>query len=429
MQQRQEPGQQPGNPDAAAPSVVPTAGGALPVGEFVALIALVISLAALSIDAMLPALPRIASDLNAADPNDAQLIVSLMFAGFALGQLIYGPLSDNIGRKPAIYAGIAIFSVGCLCSIAATHFSVMLLGRVLQGVGAAAPRIVSNALVRDQYKGASMARVMSLIMGIFIVVPAVAPAAGQAVMLWIHWRAIFAMLLVQALVAVVWLAARQPETLDSRLRRPFSPVAIARGAAEVCTNRIAMGNTITAGFTFGSLVGYLTSAQQIFVDLFGVGRDFPLYFGAIAVALGTASLLNSKVVVRFGMHKTAVVGLAGFCGLSLAFLALALAQPGPPSLWAFTGFMMAAFFCVGLVFGNLNAMAMEPLGHLAGTGAAVVGSLSTVVSLSLGAAIGQAYDQTVLPLLTGFAILGCLALAAMGWTGASNDEAAAQPAH
>lgn len=388
----------------------------LAVGEFVALMATIISLTALSIDAMLPALPNIAADLGAHGDNDGQLVISFMFVGFAVGQMLYGPLSDSIGRKPAIYAGIAVFVVGCGMSLLASNFALMLAGRVLQGIGAASPRIVSVAMVRDQYEGRAMARIMSMIMAVFIVVPAVAPAVGQAVLLFGHWRAIFGLLLLQAMVAWLWLAWRQPETLPAAQRRPLSLRGVLKDIVEVLRYRVTLGYTLTAGSMFGAFVGYLMSAQQIFQGLYDVGKLFPLFFGSLAVTIGFSSIVNSKLVMRFGTRRMCYSALIGVCVLAFAFLGLAHSHVGSLPLTVFMAYMMLSFFCVGILFGNFNTMAMEPLGHIAGVGAAVVGSLSTVVSLILGTLIGQNYDGTVLPLVGGFAILATLSLVVMLWT-------------
>jgi len=385
------------------------------IGEFVALTALIISLVALSIDIMLPALQQIGGDLGAARTNDAQLILTALFVGLAAGQIVYGPLSDSFGRKPAIHAGLLLFILGCLISILATSFTVMLVGRVLQGLGAAGPRSVTVALVRDQYEGRAMARIMSLVMAVFIMVPALAPGIGQIILMIAHWRAIFGFILVVAAIALVWFALRQPETLAPERRVGFSPSRIVLAVRETCGNRVAFGYTLAAGLIFGAFVGYLSSAQQIFQIQYGLGELFPLYFAALALAIGGASLVNARLVMRHGMRRLSAWALGLLTGLSLAFLGLAAALEGAPPLWALMTYMMVAFFCIGMLFSNFNALAMEPLGHIAGVGAAVVGSLTTFISLALGAIIGQSYDGTVLPLVAGFALLGLAAIAVIRW--------------
>jgi DHA1 family bicyclomycin/chloramphenicol resistance-like MFS transporter len=384
-------------------------------GEFVARIALMISLVALSIDAMLPALQEIGGDLGLRRDNDAQLIVSVLFLGLAVGQMIYGPISDSTGRKPPIYAGFALFILGCLLSAAATSFPMMLAGRFLQGLGAAGPRIVAIALVRDRYEGRAMARIMSLVMAVFILVPALAPGVGQGILLVAHWRAIFGMLLTLALVSLVWFAIRQPETLTPDRRTPFSVLHIGRAIHETCTHRTAFGYTIAAGLIFGAFIGFLNSAQQIFQGQYGLGKLFPLYFAVLALSIGSASWINSRLVMRYGMRRLSGLALSVLSGVSMAFFGIAWAAAGDPALWALMAYLMTAFFCIGILFGNFNALAMEPMGHIAGVAASVIGSLTAFISLLLGTAIGQGYNGTVLPLVGGFAALGVGSFAVMRW--------------
>ncbi len=398
-----------------------TQGKTLRLGEFVSLMALMTSLVALSIDAMLPALTEIGSDLGTTDPNDPQLVVSMLFLGLALGQFVYGPMSDNIGRKTPIYAGLAIYLAGSVLCVVSGSFTVMLAGRFLQGLGVAGPRIVTVALVRDQYEGRAMARIMSLIMAVFIIVPALAPALGQGILAFAHWRAIFGLLLALALIALVWFTVRQPETLPPDRRLPWSARRLATALFEVFRTRTAVGYAAAAGVIFGGFVGYLASAPQIFQQQYGMGTLFPLFFGGLALAIGAASLLNARLVMRFGMHLLSRRAQQTQCAVSVLFAVYAWAAPGGLPLWALLVWGGIAFFCQGLLFGNFNAIAMEPLGHIAGIGAAVVGSLTSFISLALGTAIGQAYDGTVVPLVGGFAVLGLLSLTTIWWTDRDKD--------
>jgi len=385
-------------------------------GETVALLALMMSLTAMSIDTILPALAEIAQDLRVQRANDSQLMVSLLIFGMSLGQVIYGPLSDSIGRKPTIYIGFAIYIAGSLLSLTASLFPVMLVGRALQGLGAAGPRIVTVAIVRDQFEGRAMARVMSVIMSVFIFVPVVAPSFGQAILLVADWRAIFVAFILLALTAVSWFAIRQPETLAPDRRKQFSLRRIGRGVREVLSIRASLGYTIAAGFIFGSFFGYLNSAQQIFQELYGLGVRFSLAFGLIAVSIGCALFFNARMVMRFGMRLLTSRALIGISGLSSVYFIAAWAAGGRPPLWSLMGYLMVAFFGIGFLFGNLNAIAMEPLGHIAGVGAAVVGSLSTLISVPVGILIGQCYNETVLPLTGGFALFGMASVLAIRWT-------------
>lgn len=384
-------------------------------GEFVPLIALLMALVALSIDAMLPALPDIGNDLGAAQRNDAQLVVTALFLGLGFGQILFGPLSDYIGRKPAICAGLALFLAGCIVSILAPSFEAMLAGRVLQGVGVAAPRIVSVALVRDQYEGRRMARIMSFAMAVFILVPTLAPALGQG-LLWVaDWRAIFIMLFATAAIAGIWLLLRQPETLPAERRMPFSLRALAQSALEVLRSRQAVGYTLAIGFIFSPFIAYLSTAQQIFQDAYGVGALFPAYFAALALSFGVTSLVNSHLVMRYGMRRLSDLAAIGVTLVSLASWGGVFAFDGLPPLWMFIVSLMLVFGGVGLIFGNLNALAMQPLGHIAGVGAALVALISTLVSVPLGGVIGYTFDGTLYALLGSFALFGAATFAAMRW--------------
>lgn len=378
--------------------------------------AMLTSLVALSIDAMLPALSNIGADLGVQRENGTQLIVSALFVGFAVGQLVYGPVSDSIGRKTPIYVGLGLFMLGSVLSMIAWSFPVMLAGRVLQGFGAAAPRIVTIALIRDQYEGRAMARIMSFVMAVFILVPMIAPALGQAVLLVANWRMIFALLLTLSLIAVIWFGIRQPETLLPSQRTKLSLRRIAATVGEVLRDRCALGYTIASGLVFGAFLGYLNSAQQIFQSQFSLGTQFPLYFGALALSLGCASIFNAQLVMRFGMRLMSWRALQLMIVVSTGFLVFAWTAEGDPPLWTFMVWGSMTFFCLGIVFGNFNAMAIESLGHIAGVAAAVIGSLATTMSLLLGLLIGQAYGGTVLPLVGGFAILGMASLLTMHLT-------------
>ena len=371
------------------------------------------ALIALSIDMMLPALPAIAATLGVRRANDTQLIVSLVFLGFGFGQFFYGPISESVGRKPAVYVGLALFSTGCLLALVARSFPVMLVGRVLQGVGVGGPRAMTIALVRDRFEGRAMARVMSLVMAVFILVPVIAPSIGQVILRFAGWRTIFGVYLTLGLVLWIWFAWRQEETLAPERRLPFSVGSLVRGAREVLGNRLALGYTAAAGLVYGAFIGYLSSVQQILQEQYALGPRFPLYFSTLAVALGGASLCNARIVGLYGMRPLAGGALKFVFALSVVFLAFVASRAGHPPLWLLIAFLLASFFGIGLLFGNLNALAMQPLGHIAGIGAAVVGGSQTLISLAFGTAIGQSYDNTVLPLVAGFAVLSALAMAVM----------------
>jgi DHA1 family bicyclomycin/chloramphenicol resistance-like MFS transporter len=385
------------------------------------------ALAALSIDMVLPALPAIGSSLAVERPNDNQLVVSLLFLGFGVGQLFYGPLSDAAGRRPAAFLGLALFSAGCVLSLMSRSFPLMLAGRFLQGIGVAGPRTITIALVRDRFEGREMARVMSLITVVFILVPVVAPAMGQMVLAVSGWRAIFGVYLAMSLVATVWFAARQEETLQADRRIPLAIGRIAAAARDVVSHRQSIGYTVASGFIFGALLGYLTSAQQMLQEQYALGPRFALYFAAVAISIGVASFVNASLVLRYGMHLLSTWSLRGILLVSIVFGVVAVGWDGQPPLWSLMAYLMASFFGLGLLFGNLNALAMQPLGHIAGTGAAIVGATSMLISLVLGTWIGQSYNGTVIPLVAGFAALSACAMVTCWWAEAGTRQGDAAP--
>ncbi len=377
-------------------------------GEFVALMATLMALTALSIDAMLPALTNIGSDLGVTEANDNQLIISVLFLGLAIGQLFYGPLSDNIGRKPALYIGLVFFGIGCITSLLSTNLTFMLIGRCLQGIGLSGPRVVSVAIIRDLYKGERMAQVMSFVMAVFIAVPALAPALGQGILFIASWRMIFTALFTLGIVALVWFAIRQHETLAKEKRLKFSISNVIKALKEIITIRSTVFYTLAAGFISSAFVGFLNSSQQVFQIQFELGEKFPFYFAAIALSVGTASFVNGKLVMRFGMQKMVRVAVLAIVLISITFSTLMFTIASTPSLSLFMIYLLSTVFFVGILFGNLNSMAMEPLGHMAGIGAAIVGSVSTFISVPFGTYIGMQYDGTVEPLVYGFLIFGAL---------------------
>ena len=384
-------------------------------GEFVVLMALMGSAVALATDIMLPALGEIGRDLAVARVNDTQLVISSLFLGYAIGQLFVGPLSDSVGRKPAIATCYALFMVGCLLSLFATSYGAMIAGRVLQGLGAAGPRIISIAIARDLYVGRPMARILSLVMSVFILVPIIAPALGQGIMMVGSWRSTFGFMLAISAFTLAWYLLRQPETLAEENRRAFSFGVVWAGTREALSHRTTLGYTLAAGFIFGAFVAYLSTARQVFQDLYHSGPLFALWFGLAAVFIGIASLVNARLVLRFGMRLLARRALLGITLLSAVYLIAVVSFDGRPPFWSFMAWLGASFFFIGLLFSNFNALAMEPLGHMAGLGAALVGAISTLVSLPLGWAIGAAFDDSVLPLVGGFAALGGVSMLVSAW--------------
>lgn len=379
--------------------------------EFILLMALLMSVTAMTIDAILPALGMIGADLRAVHPNQAQFIISFIFAGMALGQLVCGPLSDAIGRKTILYGALSIFLVGSLLCYFASGMDQMLLGRFMQGLGVSGPYVASVSIVRDRHSGRAMAKIMSLIMMVFIMVPTIAPALGQGILFIASWRAIFIFYVLYAAVILMWVMMRVPETLPREKRIAFRPANIWNGAREVVGNRVTLGYMICAGCVFGSLIGYLNSCQQIFQVQFKVGDMFAVYFGGLALMLGVSSLSNAAMVERLGMRYICVRAVLAIIALSSLFLALHMVVE--IKLWMFLIYAASLFFCFGLLFGNLNALAMEPMGHIAGIASAIIGSSSSILSIVLGTTIGQLYNGTLVPIVTGFLILNLMTLLAM----------------
>lgn len=387
----------------------------IPFAEFVALIALMTSLVALSIDSMLPALAAMGQELGVANINDTQLVISSIFLGMALAQIFYGPLADAYGRKPAIYFGLLLFIVGCIISAVAESFTMILVSRVLQGIGIASPRVITMAIVRDLFEGRGMARVMSFTMSIFILVPIIAPALGQGVMMLAGWRAIFWVVAGLAVMVLLWFGIRQQETLIPAKRIPLSFKALRASLSVIFRDRIAMGYTVMSGLIFGAFLGYLSSAQQIFQNIYPTGDWFPLLFAVLAVSIGAASIYNGKHVIKLGMRFLTQRSLIWLTVVSLLFILPVMVWNGIPPLPLFLLYMLVSFFHIGILFGNMTSLAMEPLGKLAGIGAGVVGSVSTLISVPLGILTGRFMEASVLPLVLGFMLAGAVSLLMMRW--------------
>jgi len=384
-------------------------------GEFIALMAFLMSLVALGIDAILPAFHAIGESYGVSDENQLQAVVGVLFLGMAFGQLFYGPLSDSIGRKPATYIGLVLFIVGSLISAFAPSYDVLLFGRFLQGFGVAGPRTISVALVRDQYAGREMARIMSFVISVFIIMPAIAPALGAGFLMFASWQAIFYLFAVLASFALVWLMLRQPETHPKEKRISFSFVPIVQGAMEAMTNRRSAGYMVVGGLAFSCLVAYLNTAKLLYLDVYGIDELFPLYFGMLALSVGAASIINGKLVMNYGMRSLMQVALVAMIIASGAFLTYVLSTDVTPPFILFMTAMAVVFFFMGILFGNANAMAMEPMGHIAGIASSVIGAGTTFISMSFGALIGQFYDQTLVPMFGGFTTLALLSYLIMLW--------------
>ena len=383
--------------------------------EFVIILSFMMSLSALSIDAMLPALPKIASDLGVANANDRQLVVSMIFFGSAVGQLFFGPLSDNIGRKKAIYAGYGLYLVGALVCILSVNFPMLLVGRFMQGFGTSTSMSVMMALVRDTYSGRRMAQVMSFTMMVFILVPMVAPTLGQFIIMRSSWRFLFGFFMIFAAIALTWFGIRIPETLTEENRAPFSIKRIFSAVSEIVKIPHTVGFGLASGLMAGIFQSYLNSAQQIFQEQYALGDDFPKIFAIISLALGLAAFTNANMVMRYGMRKLVNTALNFLIVLSSIFLVVVLVMGGQPPLAVFIGYLMLFFFGNGLLRGNMNTMAMQPLAHFAGIGAAILGSFATFMGMALGTLIGRAYNGTVTPLVVGMVVLTAFSIVVARW--------------
>ncbi len=380
--------------------------------EFVLLVSLMMGLVSLSIDNLLPAFGPMQADFGVADPNHLQLVISVYMIGFAVMQVVYGPLADVFGRKPVLLSGFALFAVGTVLAMLAPDFGTLLAARFVQGLGAAAPRVLSVAIVRDRFAGSDMARVMSLTMMVFLIVPVVAPATGTLTLMVGNWHLIFISMLVMVAGLSLWVVARLPETLRDEYRVSFSLKTIADGVVLTVTNRRALGYSTVAALTSGAIMAYVGSSQQIFeTTVYGLGDLFPLVFGAIAGVMSVGAFSNSRLVRRFGPRRLSHGGQTLLVLLSAVLVAEGLLFDGTPPLILFVVTLALSQFCFALTLPNFNAMAMEPLGTVAGTASSFIGFYTTMAGAVIGLAVGQLFDGTVLPLSVGYLVL---ALAGLG---------------
>lgn len=380
--------------------------------EFTALLAALSATAAFSIDAMLPALPQIAADLTPGDVNRAQLVLTAFVLGMGLGVLFVGPISDAIGRKPTISWSIGLFIIGAIAAAFAPTLEWLLAARVLQGVGVAGPRVVSLALIRDRYEGREMARVTSFVMMVFMLAPAVAPSIGKLVSDSFGWHGVFWCFVVIGVVDLLWLNARQPETLAPENRSKVQRAPLIAAAQVVISNRDVLRYTLVMTLGFGQMFALLSSAPQIYGDTFDRAETFPLWFALMAVLASSATMINSAIVVRVGMRKIVSWGyMMQICSagayVALNFLGLI---PEALAFYVFYIWSVSVFFIAGLTFGNLNALAMQQMGHVAGMAASIIAGASTVGAVLIAAPIGLLFDGTAIP-----AAIGALVCSAIAW--------------
>lgn len=387
-------------------------GARIPLAEFVALLAMLFSTIAFSIDAMLPALPDIAAVLSPGAVNRAQLVITAFMAGLGLGTVFTGPISDAIGRKRTITLGFLVYIVASLAAVVAQNLTFLLLARFVQGLGAAGPRIAGQAMVRDLFEGRRMAQISSFVMMVFILVPAVAPSLGAGVIALAGWRGIFWAFVIFACIATVWMNLRVEETLPTDRRRPFRPATLKAGAAEVLSNKQVLIITLVLSLGFGQMLGLLSSAQQLFAS-YGRGASFPLWFAAMALLAGIGTVTNARLVMRLGMRRLARFGYLMQITVSAVFLLLLVLGPLPAPLdfAAFFFWALSVFFMIGITFGNLNALALQHMGHIAGMASSVISAVSTLLAVSIAAPVGQLFNGTPIP--AAIATLTCSTLAAI----------------
>jgi MFS transporter, DHA1 family, multidrug resistance protein len=377
--------------------------------ERILLYALLTSLTSFSIDALLPGLRLIGAEFGAAPPLSTQHIISLFIFGMCFGELLLGPLSDAWGRKPALVLGLAIYGVGTVVAMLASSLEMVILGRFLQGVGVSGPKIATRAMIRDQFEGDAMARILSLMFTLFMLVPMLAPALAQVLIGAAGWRSLFVAYLALGTVIGVWLILRQPETLPQQSRIAFRPRLLLANARLILCHRQVSLLVVATGLVFGAQLLFLSTAADLFFDLFAITEGFPVYFAILATAIGLASLVNAGLVQRFGMDIMARTGFVGLAGAGAAML-LAHHAFGVLPLPIFMALTYVGFFALGILFGNLNAMAMRPLGQAAGLAASLIASGSSLVATGFAMVLGQFYDGTALSFASGLLMAGLSAL-------------------
>lgn len=409
------PAHNPANQSPAAQSpvdgFVAEQGGNAPIGfaEFVGLVAALMALTALGIDAMLPALPAIGEALGVANENQRQFVITAFLLGFGLAQLIHGPLADRFGRRPVLLVALSAYVLANLIAAFANSFTLLLIARFASGLAIAASRVVTVALVRDCYAGRAMARVMSLAFMVFMAAPVLAPSFGQAILLVGNWQLIFVMIAAVSAVVLLWFAIRMPETLAVEARQPLSWARLASGWGRAITDRWSIGYTLAATALLGALYGFINSVQQIVAAL--TGNDdllVPVFIG-VAGMMALANLLNSRIVMRLGTRRISHSALTGLIVLAGAHLVLASA--GGETIWTFAVLQALTMACFGLATANFSAMAMENMGAIAGTASSVQGFVTVTIGAIVGALIGQGFDGTTVPLYRGFFVAGLIALA------------------
>ncbi|MDD1498783.1 MFS transporter [Agrobacterium sp. CNPSo 3708] len=372
--------------------------------------ALLTSLTSLSIDALLPGLRQIGLELGVAPPLSTHHVISLFIFGMAFGELVIGPLSDAFGRKQALLGGLCVYLLGTVVALFAQSLEMVLIGRFLQGVGVSGPKIATRAMIRDQFEGDAMARVMSFMFTLFILVPMLAPALAQGLIAIAGWRSVFVAYFVIAVVLGAWVAARHPETLPLVRRIPFRPRLLFLNARRIVSSPRVTLLIIATGLVFGAQLLYLSTAADLFFEAYGVTESFPLYFAALALAVGLASFINARLVQRLGVVTMARAGFIGLTAVSLLMMIATLGAEGVLPFAVFLTLLSLAFFAIGILFGNLNALAMQTLGNVAGFGASLIASGSSLVATLFAVGFGSFYSGDTTYLAAGFFAAGLSSL-------------------
>jgi DHA1 family bicyclomycin/chloramphenicol resistance-like MFS transporter len=376
--------------------------------EFIVFIAAMMAVNALGVDLMLPALPAIGAELHAATANSRQWIISAYMFGFGIGQLVYGPLADRYGRRPILLAALAGFVGASIFAASSATFTALICARILQGLMSASTRVLAVAIVRDRFSGRQMAKTLSIAQMIFFLVPILAPSLGQVLLAFGPWRFIFYALAGFAAFVLAWAAIRLSETLAVERRTALSLGSLRSAYRLTLTNRSSIGYAVAASLTFGGILAFVSLAQQVFGEQFGAGDRFTVLFAVCAFAMGCASFANSRLVERLGTRLISQAGVFALIALSLVHLAVIAG--GIETLWTFIAIQALSMTCIGLCGSNFGAMAMEPVGHIAGTASSVQGFITSLGAVAVGSLIGQAYDGSTVPLAIGYLSIGLGAL-------------------
>lgn len=377
--------------------------------EFIALMAMMMALQALCIDAMLPALGAIAQDLRVADPNSRQLVVGVFLFAAGFGALVPGALADRYGRRPVLMTCFAAFVVLALACAMVTDFTALLVLRALHAISSAGLAVLPGAIIRDRFGGDRMARMMSVITVVFMVVPMIAPSFGQAVLLVAGWRWIFGGMAVMGLMVGLWAFLRLPETLRNEYRQPIAACTIAANMAEAATDRAAMGYVVGGALLSGALFGYINSSQQLIGEHFGAGQRFPLLFALMAGGMAFANFFNSRIVERFGARRVSHAALLAY--IAMATLQVIQAHSPHETLWQFIPLMGLNICLMGFIGANFGSIALQPFARIAGAASSFQAFLRMAVGSLLGGLIGQAYDGSARPLAMALLLCGVTALA------------------